>query len=226
MKQRLKESGGGGGVRRSHSVSPRCSHACRTGTDLATDPPKSPLCMKLLLKVDARKPRRLIWLFVCFSASRRPKKEKQIEVIWSSLPSFTSTLGSLRLNCERLKRWISQGPVSTHLGERIKVLLNGTRRDMRHCKQHPRLHLHYTVQMTQFCATNSSPVALKGSVKWLQQKNGEKKNKKLDPVGSGRSLQINLDAIRMCPAVGPAVRTHWLDASWSHCHCKLTDDTF
>lgn len=69
------------------------------------------------------------------------------------------------------------------------MLLNGTRQDMQHCKQHLRLHLHYMLQMTQFF-----PTTLSSGAEGIRDATAKKESKKLDPVRLGRDLQINLDA--------------------------------
>lgn len=70
---------------RSHSVSPRCTHACRTGIDLATStPPPLPLRIKVGTCCERGCEEGLqtdlcICLFLCFQ--KKKKKKKQIEVI-------------------------------------------------------------------------------------------------------------------------------------------------
>lgn len=69
--------------------------------------------------------------------------------------------------------------------------------------------------MTQFF-----PTTLSSGAEGIRDATAKKESKKLDPVRLGRDLQINLDAS------DSAVKTGWLDVSWSHCHWELTDDTF
>lgn len=69
------------------------------------------------------------------------------------------------------------------------MLVNGTRRDMRHCKQRLGLRLHYMLRMTHFF-----PTTLSSGAEGIRDAPAKKESKKLDPVRSGRGLQMNLDA--------------------------------